>query len=116
MPLVSAMVTFRLAGSPTVEQFGNIRPTAHGPEVSEVREPLVDIFDEADHVLVVAELPGVTDEDIKVEVEGDILTLEAAGRERKYSKELLLPAQVDASNLQRSFKNAILEVRLEKKK
>jgi HSP20 family protein len=105
-----------LGGVPVVEQFGNIRPTERGPEVSDVREPLADIFDEADHVLVVVELPGVVDEGIKIEVEGDILTLQASGRERRYAKELLLPAQVDAASLQRSFQNAILEIRLEKKK
>jgi HSP20 family protein len=105
-----------LGGVPVVEQFGNIRPTPEGPEVSDVREPLADIFDEPGHISVVVELPGVTNDEIKIEVEGDILTLEAAGRDRRYSKELLLPAQVDAASLHRSFQNAILEIRLEKKK
>jgi HSP20 family protein len=105
-----------LGGVPVVEQFGNIRPTPEGPEVSDVREPLADIFDEAGHISVVVELPGVTDDEIKIEVEGDILTLEATGRDRRYAKELLLPAQVDAASLHRHFQNAILEIRLEKKK
>jgi HSP20 family protein len=105
-----------LGGAAVVEHFGNIRPTAQGPEVSDVREPLVDIFDEADHVLVVVELPGVTSDDISVEVEGDILTLKASGRDRRYAKEVLLPAQVDASSLKRSFQNALLEIRLDKAK
>jgi HSP20 family protein len=103
-----------LGGKPVVEQFGNIHPTVDGPAVSDVREPIFDVFDEADHVLVVAELPGIADADIKVEVEGDILTLEANGRDRKYAKELLLPAQVQPSSIQRTFANAILEIRLEK--
>jgi HSP20 family protein len=105
-----------LGGVPVVEQFGNIHPTAEGPAVSDVREPLIDIFDEADHILVVAELPGVTNEEIALEVEGDILTLKATGRERRYAKELLLPALVDPASLHRTFQNAVLEIRLEKKK
>ena len=81
-----------------------------------MREPLIDIFDEAGHILVVAELPGVTNEDIELEVEGDILSLKATGRERRYAKELVLPALVDPASLQRTFQNAVLEIRLEKKK
>ena len=105
-----------LGGVPVVEQFGNIHPTAEGPAVSDVREPLIDVFDEAGHILVVAELPGVTNEDIELEVEGDILSLKATGRERRYAKELVLPALVDPASLQRTFQNAVLEIRLEKKK
>jgi HSP20 family protein len=105
-----------LGGAPSVEHFGNIRSTEHGPEVSNVREPLVDIFDEPESILIVAELPGVDEADISVELEGDILTIKATGRERKYEKELLLPAQVIASSLQRSYQNALLEIRLNKAK
>lgn len=105
-----------IGGAPVVEHFGNIRSTAQGPEVSDVREPLVDIFDEVDQLLVVVELPGVTSEDITVEAEGDILTLKADRRDRRYAKEILLPAAVDAASLQRTFQNAVLEIRLKKAK
>src|SRR3990172_2216288 len=46
-------VKMGLGGTPTVERFGNIRATPRGPEVSEVREPLTDVFDEGDHILVI---------------------------------------------------------------
>src|SRR3989442_2715664 len=39
-------------GKPSVEPFGNVRKTARGPVVEEEREPLVDVFDENDHVVV----------------------------------------------------------------
>ena len=38
--------------------------------VEEVREPIVDVFDEEDHILVIAELPGVSEDKIKIEVAG----------------------------------------------
>ncbi|MBI4498613.1 MAG: Hsp20/alpha crystallin family protein [Chloroflexi bacterium] len=107
-------VKMGLGGTPTVERFGNIHTTERGPTVSEVREPLVDVFDEGDHILVVAEIPGVAADDIHVEVEGDILTLRAEGPQRKYAKEVLLPALVAAASLRQSYQNGILEVRLEK--
>src|SRR5579859_5302121 len=48
-----------LGGKPTVESFGNVRKTSKGAVVEEERQPLVDIFDEKDHVLIIIELPGV---------------------------------------------------------
>ncbi len=101
-------------GAPTVERFGNVHATERGPAVSEEREPLVDVFDEGGYVLVVAELPGVADAGIQVEVKDDILTLHAEGRDRKYFKEVLLPAVVDPASLRQSYQNGVLEVRLDK--
>jgi HSP20 family protein len=103
-----------LAGKPVVESFGNIRETAAGPVVEEVREPIVDVFDEEDHVLIIAELPGVSEDEIKVEVAGDILNLTACDKDRKYAKEILLPSKVKSDPMKTSYKNGILEVTLEK--
>ena len=101
-------------GTPTVERFGNVHGTEAGPTVSEEREPLVDVFDEGGYVLVVVELPGVAEAEIRLEAQDDILTLRAQGRERKYFKEVLLPALVDPGSLKQSLQNGVLEVRLDK--
>ena len=101
-------------GEAKVEPFGNIKKTPKGPVVEEIREPIVDIFDEKDHILVVAELPGIEESDIKIEVKGDILTLSAERGEKKYSKEVLLPSKVDEKSLISSYKNGILEIKLER--
>src|SRR2546422_11674908 len=37
--------------------------------------PLVDIFDEPDVIRLVAEVPGVRPEDVKISVEGNLLTI-----------------------------------------
>jgi HSP20 family protein len=103
-----------LAGKPVVESFGNIRETAKGPVVEEIREPIVDVFDEEDYILVIAELPGVSEDEIKVEVAGDILNLTASDKDRKYAKEILLPSKVKSDPMKTSYKNGILEVTLEK--
>lgn len=102
-------------GGPVLETFGNVKETEEGPRVEEVREPLVDVFDEGDTVRVIAELPGVTAEEVHTEVAGDILTLTSDG-DRKYNKELLLPCEVDAASLKTSYRNGILEVVVNKKK
>ena len=100
---------------PTIESFGNIKETPRGPVVEEVSEPIVDIFDEKESIRVIAELPGVEEEEIHLEIKGDILNLTAEGRERKYSKEVLLPCAVDADSVTSSYKNGVLEIRLPKK-
>jgi len=103
-----------LAGKPVVESFGNIRETARGPVVGEVREPIVDVFDEKDRILVIAELPGVSESAIKIELAGDILNLTATDKGRKYAKEILLPSRVKPDPVRTSYKNGILEITLEK--
>jgi HSP20 family protein len=105
-----------LAGKPVIESFGNIRETAKGPVVEEVREPIVDVFDEADRILVIAELPGVSENKIKIEVAGDILSLTASDKDKKYAKEILLPGRVKPDSVRTSYKNGILEITLEKQK
>jgi HSP20 family protein len=105
-----------LAGKPVIESFGNIRETTKGPVVEEVREPMVDVFNEKDRILVIAELPGVSENEIKIEVAGDILNLAASDRDRKYAKEILLPGKVKPDSMKTSYKNGILEITLEKGK
>jgi len=102
-----------IGGVPQVEHFGNVQATEEGPVVAEVREPLVDLFDEDEEIVITVELPGAAEEEIQIEVEEDILSLETGG-ENKYAKEILLPEAVDATSLQKTFRNGILELRLKK--
>src|SRR3970040_929789 len=79
-----------LGGEPTVETFGTIKKGEAGDVVEEVREPLVDVFDENEAIRVIAELPGVEAGDVRVELKDDILTICAEGKDRKYNKEIVL--------------------------
>lgn len=97
-----------------VEPFGNIKKTKAGPKVSETREPIVDVFDEKEHILLIAELPGIDEKSIKLELKKDILLLEAESKDRKYTKEILLPAKVNFESREINFKNGILEVKFKK--
>ena len=101
-------------GKPIVEPFGNIKKTPKGPKVEEEREPMVDIFDEKEEVVVIAEMPGINEEGISMDFEGDILEVKAVYKDRKYYKEVLLPAKVKSETLTSTYKNGILEVRIRK--
>lgn len=113
--IFSLSVKTGLGGTPPVEPSANVRKTLRGPAVEEERHPLVDVFDEQDHVLVIIELPGVEEEHIHTEVEGDILTLSAVSGKRKYSREVLLPKDVDVSTIKSKYKNGVLEIRMSKR-
>lgn len=97
-----------------VEPFGNIKKTPAGPTVQEERQPITDVFDEKEEVHVYAEMPGVNEEEIKIDLKGDILIILAQGGERKYHKEILLPTKVKPETLTSSYKNGILEVKMGK--
>ncbi|MBI2919113.1 MAG: Hsp20 family protein [Chloroflexi bacterium] len=107
-------VRMGLGGKPVIEKFGNIQDTEAGPVATEVREPMVDVLDEGQEFVIVAELPGVEEKDIRLGVKGDSLQLDASTRDRKYHREVLLPAPVDAKSLRSAYRNGVLEVRLAK--
>lgn len=99
-----------------VEPFGNIHKDKESGRimVQEIREPLTDIFDEPEYVLVVAEVPGVTQEDVQLDLHGDVLALTAERGEAKYGKEILLPQSFEPGKMSFACRNGILEIRFDK--
>ena len=98
---------------PRVEPFGNIRKDRQSGQtvVQEVREPVVDVFEEDDHVLVLAEMPGIAVEDVQIEVNGDLLILSAERGDKKYRKELTLPISTVRETIQVSCNNGVVEIK-----
>ena len=96
-----------------VEPFGNIRKDEESGEtvVHEVREPVVDVFEEEDHTLVVAEMPGISANDVKLDVKDDLLTIYAEKGDKKYRKEVLLPESFPREKMSVSCNNGILEIK-----
>jgi HSP20 family protein len=91
--------------------------------------PPVDVFQTGEHELVLkAELPDMTREDIDVTVENFVLTIKGEKKlatdvkeehfhhlERRYgvfSRSFSLPRTVDASKVAAEYKNGVLTVRL----
>jgi HSP20 family protein len=96
-----------------VEPFGNIRQDRESGHtvVQEVREPVVDVFEEEDHVLVVAEMPGISAADVQITVEDDLLTITAERGDKKYRKEVLLPASSAREKMQVTCNNGVVEIK-----
>ncbi|MEN8220960.1 MAG: Hsp20/alpha crystallin family protein [Pseudomonadota bacterium] len=99
-----------------VEPFGNIRQNETTGEavVQEVREPITDVFEEDDHILVVAEMPGISANDVQIESKDDVLTFTAEHGDKKYHKELLLPRNCPKDKIQIACNNGVLEIRCPK--
>ena len=101
---------------PKVEKFGNIRRQEDSgePIIEDEREPLVDVFDEGDQLMVLAEMPGVEARDVKVAVQGREMEPSAGRGDWRYRKRFELPSQADASTVKLSEKNGIVEIRCAK--
>jgi len=91
-------------------------PTKIPPASIKEREPLVDVFEDGDFVNVTAELPGVEESKVKLEVENDVLTIRSDTSARKYYKEVKLPTSVKKDPAESRFRNGILEIKLVKAK
>jgi len=82
--------------------------------VKEEREPLVDVLQEGNEVVVVTELPGVEKDDIKLESTDRALKIAVESAKRRYFKEMELPHLVDPRMAKATYKNGVLEVRFTK--
>jgi len=92
--------------------------------------PVVDTFEKDDDLVLRAEVPGVDSEDIAVSVENNRLVIQGERkREKEFDEEnayrlersvggflrsFVLPKTVDATKIQASYTNGVLEVRLPK--
>jgi len=86
------------------------------PEPPEVIEPPVDVFDEGQQVTIVADVPGISLEDLELKVEDGVFYLSTKTTARRsYRKELHLEADLDPDSLESTCHNGVLEVRLRKR-
>jgi HSP20 family protein len=93
-----------------------------------VWSPPVDVFDNKDAIVLKVELPGLSPEDIDIEVDDNVLTIrgerkfEEAVEEGRYyrleraygsfQRSLALPQGVKADEIGAEFKDGVLEVRV----
>ena len=92
--------------------------------------PPVDLVEAEDHFVLKADLPGLTEGDVSIEVQDGSLTISGErksqheGHERgwyrierafgSFNRSLTLPDGVDADRIEASFSHGVLEVRIPK--
>ena len=95
------------------------------------RTPAVDVRETENEYLMEAELPGLTDKDIELNVEDNILTLSSKKeqnqeekkngylirerRKHEFARTFVLPKDVDREKIKGEFKNGLLAVSIPKK-
>jgi len=81
------------------------------PPPPKPKEPMVDVFDEKDHLRIIAELPGVAEKDIKTDLEKDILTIRINSAGWKPEHKVALP-YAPQGKLKKIFRNGFLEIKV----
>jgi len=111
--------------------FGSFLDPHAGVEIGARRWlPAVDLVEEGDHYVLRADVPGVSQDELKVELEDNVLTLSGERKseheERKdgyyrierasgsFSRSLTLPEGVDPDAIEARFERGVLEVRIPK--
>jgi HSP20 family protein len=106
-------------------------PTASGKGTAARRWiPAMDLVETEDHFVLKADLPGVAEGDVRIEVESNVLTIagerraETEARHEGYyrieratgafARSLTLPEGVDTDAVTASFADGVLEVRIPK--
>ena len=110
------------------EAFGNFPD--EGRTVTASWYPACDVFEDQETIKIVAEVPGVTPEDVKISLENNLLTIRGEKKqqaeertervhryERSYGifeRTFALPSTVDHEKIQASYQNGILTVSVPK--
>ena len=111
-------------GKPNIREFGNVKSPFAGsggffqqqPSISSEREPLVDISSTDKEVKIVAEMPGIKKENIKINAYENSVEIISNDPERKYHKVIELPIEADIETVKSTYNNGILEIVFNKKK
>lgn len=104
-------------GKPKISKFGNIQPKMGKREiVTNFREPLTEVMEEGDFVIIVVEMPGINKNDIELKATEYSLTISAESdiNNRKYRKTINLKSAIDPDYAKARYKNGILEIKLNK--
>jgi HSP20 family protein len=92
--------------------------------------PPVDVEETADEIVLNAEIPGVRREDLDIELEDGVLTIQGEKKDEEkqegvqgllyerrwgsFTRRFTLPRAVDAANITATYENGILTVRVPK--
>jgi HSP20 family protein len=92
--------------------------------------PAMDLLEKDDHLVLKADLPGLSEDDVRIEVQDNVLTVSGerkTEREEKgqgyyrverafgsFSRSVTLPQGVDSDKIDATFDKGVLEVRIPK--
>ncbi|MCQ1536468.1 Hsp20/alpha crystallin family protein [Methanosarcina sp. KYL-1] len=108
-------MTQRPGEAPEIREFGHVpmfEETGDGEERNylDMRKPLIDVLETEETVHVIAEMPGIGKENIRLNATDLILEIETVNGNPKYSERVELPVKVDPQSAKATYNNGVLEV------
>lgn len=91
---------------------GGMPPDGRGPpgiQPRDAEEPVAEVHRIENEVKVIVELPGVTDDALRLDVQDGRLVIDAGDADRHYHTAVELPP-VDCALIKKTLKNGVLEV------
>jgi len=111
--------------------FGTVFDTPAGGQLAQRRWiPAMDLVEDGEHYVLRADLPGLSEKDIKIELDDRVLTVSGERRSEseqrnggyhrverasgRFSRSLTLPEGIDHDAIEARFENGVLEVSIPK--
>jgi HSP20 family molecular chaperone IbpA len=85
------------------------------PLFKKIKRPLVDVFHEAEEVLIVIDLGGFRRGDISLDMSHEKYLICAKRGDQEFREEILLPTEVDVEKCVENFRHGVLEIILPRK-
>ncbi len=127
---MNEMFSFRRPLSRVFDDFFLPRTTTEDGSLTWGWNPVVDIYDNEDSIVIKAELPGVSKKDIEIDIKDRVLTLKGERsadnevkedtyyrRERTYGRferSFTLPANVDPDKIKADYSDGVLKIEVPK--
>jgi HSP20 family protein len=109
-------IKFGSDGKPKIEEINRRQTWDEEEDSIDDQDPLIDLIDDGDTLIILVALPGVEKEAIDLSVTENCLTFSVDGSDFEWYDELKLPARVNPKLAHASYKNGVLEVKLSKLK
>ena len=124
------VTTRSLQRDPVINRIFDVLGSLNADSAEASWVPPVDIYEDAEAIRIVAEVPGVNPSDVKISLENNVLAIRGSKQqvaeqrtervhryERTYGtfeRSFTLPATVDASNIKATYEQGVLTVTLPK--
>lgn len=101
-------------GKPRIQELNKRQLNEGESKMTDEIEPLIDLIEDDETLTVLAVLPGVEKEEIDLRVTETCLTVSVDAADFEWYDELKLPSKVNPKTAHASYRNGVLEVKLNK--
>ena len=102
-------------GTPRIREFNDYDHHSSQDEADdEDQEPLIDFIEDGKMLIILVALPGVNKDEIELRVTESCLTVSVDSESLEWYDEFMLPTKVKPKSAYASYKNGVLEIKLEK--